>query len=91
MGNFDNIDEELTNPVMEEEEQEESLFEVELVTLSGVKKHEVREGQTIAEFKDAMGLARNTKVVDEDGDVLRNEDIIDNDMTLYISAPKKNG
>lgn len=80
MGKFDALNEE-----------EKATFSIELVTLSGVQNCEAEEGTSIASFKEAHGLSKDTKIVDEDGDVLTNTDEIVADMTLYVSAPKKNG
>lgn len=84
MGNFEDIQNALEN------EQEKDTVSVELVTLSGVKTIEVEEGMTIKEFKKMNGLT-DVKIVDADGDVLTNNDVIDFDTQLFISTPKKNG
>jgi len=89
MANFNDINETLNNT--REVEEEKETCSIELVTLSGVQNYEVEEGTTIREFKEAHGLSSDVKIVDEDGDVLRANDIIAEDMSLFISTPKKNG
>lgn len=84
MANFENIQDALEN------QQEKDTVNVELITLSGVKTIEVEEGMTIKEFKEMNGLI-DVKIVNDDGDVLTNNDIIDEDTQLFISTPKKNG
>lgn len=88
MANFNDINETLSNNRVEEEKD---TYSIELVTLSGVQNYEVEEGTTIRQFKEAHGLSSDVKIVDEDGDVLRANDVIDDDMSLFISTPKKNG
>lgn len=68
----------------------EDLVKVELITLSGLQEYEVEEGMTIKEFKEKHNL-NEVKIVNEDGDVMRNNDIIECDSQFFISTPKKNG
>lgn len=82
MTNFRNIQDELEN--------ETSTVNVEVITLGGVETHEIEEGMTVADFKQAYGF-NGMKLVDNDGDVMNNNDVIENDMQLFVSAPKKNG
>lgn len=63
---------------------------VELVTLSGRQKIEAEEGQTVKEFKEANGL-NGTRIIDQNGAVLRDVDTISEGMQLFVSTPKKNG
>lgn len=65
-------------------------FEVELVTLAGVKKVSVKEGMTVKQFKETNDLV-GTKMIDEDSNVLRDSDTLEEGMQIYISTPKKNG
>lgn len=87
MANFNEINEALNNETTEAKD----TVTVELVTLSGLQTYEVVEGTTIKQFKDAHGLSNDVKIVSEDGDVLRYNDVIEEDMSLFISTPKKNG
>lgn len=87
MANFD----EINNALNSEEAEEKEMVSVELVTLSGIQNYEVEEGTTVKDFKAAHGLSSDVKIVDEDGDVLRADDTIDDDISLFISTPKKNG
>lgn len=87
MTNFNEINEALNNETVEEKD----TITVELVTLSGLQTYEVEEGTTIRQFKEAHGLSSDVKIVSEDGDVLRANDVIEEDMSLFISTPKKNG
>ena len=73
---------------LERPEREE--LEVEIVTFSGRQTKKVLEGTTVGDFKAANGLTGNT-IVDEDSNILRDDDVIEEDMQVYISQPKKNG
>ncbi len=87
MVDFREINESLENS---EERDAEDLVKVELITLSGLQEYEVEEGMTIKEFKEKHNL-NEVKIVNEDGDVMRNNDIIECDSQFFISTPKKNG
>lgn len=87
MANFNEINEALNNETTEAKD----TVTVELVTLSGLQTYEVVEGTTIKQFKETHGLSNDVKIVSEDGDVLRCNDVIEEDMSLFISTPKKNG
>lgn len=63
---------------------------VSLVTLAGVETKVINEGTSIREFKNTYNL-QGTKIVDEDGNTLSDNDVISEDMELFVSAPKKNG
>lgn len=65
-------------------------IEVEVVTLSGVSTVKATEGMTVKEFKEANGLA-GKKIIDDDSNLLRDTDTIEEGMQLYVSTPKKNG
>lgn len=83
MADFDAINDELNRT-------EPAKVEISIVTLGGIQKQEVTEGMTIGQLKSRFGL-EGTKVVDEDGDALDNNFVIDGDMELFVSTPKKNG
>ena len=87
MVDFREINESLENSG---EREAEDLVKVELITLSGLQEYEVEEGMTIKEFKEKHNL-NEVKIVNEDGDVMRNNDIIECDSQFFISTPKKNG
>lgn len=65
-------------------------IEVELITLSGVQAVKATEGMTVKEFKKANNLV-GTKIIDDDSNLLRDTDTIEEGMQLYVSTPKKNG
>lgn len=65
-------------------------IEVELIALSGVQAVKATEGMTVKEFKKAYNLV-GTKIIDDDSNLLRDTDTIEEGMQLYISTPKKNG
>ena len=65
-------------------------IEVELITLSGVQAVKATEGMTVKEFKEANNLV-GTKIIDDDSNLLRDTDTIEEGMQLYVSTPKKNG
>lgn len=65
-------------------------IEVEVVTLSGVSTVKATEGMTVKKFKEANGLV-GKKIIDDDSNLLRDTDTIEEGMQLYVSTPKKNG
>lgn len=65
-------------------------IEVELITLSGVQSVKATEGMTVRAFKEANNLV-GTKIIDDDSNLLRDTDTIEEGMQLYVSTPKKNG
>jgi len=65
-------------------------IEVELITLSGVQAVKATEGMTVKKFKEANNLV-GTKIIDDDSNLLRDTDTIEEGMQLYVSTPKKNG
>ena len=65
-------------------------IEVEVVTLAGVSTAKATEGMTVKEFKEANGLV-GKKIIDDDSNLLRDTDTIEEGMQLYVSTPKKNG
>lgn len=68
----------------------QSEVTVELITLSGVEKVTATEGMTVREFKETNGLV-GKKIIDEDSNLLRDTDTIEDGMQLYVSTPKQNG
>lgn len=71
-------------------ETEQETVEVEIVTLSGIQKVEATAGMTVKEFKEQNNLV-GTKIIDDDSNVLRDSDTIEDNMQIYVSTPKKNG
>lgn len=69
---------------------ERNEIEIEVVTLSGAEKKKTLEGTTVADFKRANGLV-GTTIIDEDSEVLRDDDVLEESMQVFISTPKKNG
>lgn len=67
-----------------------SSIQVEVVTLSGTNTYDVEEGTTVGAFKESNGL-KGYKVVSGDNVVLRDSDVLEQDIQLIISSPKKNG
>lgn len=83
MVDFRNIQDNLENDSV-------GTVNVEVITLGGVENHEIQEGMTVAQFKEQYGF-NGMKLVDNDGDVMNNNDVIEGDIQLFVSAPKKNG
>lgn len=83
MANFEDINNALNSV-------EPETVKVSIVTLAGTQVHDVVMGTTVAQLKSRYGI-EGTKIVDEEGDTLDNNAIIDEDTQLFISAPKKNG
>lgn len=67
-----------------------SSAKVSVISLAGVNEYEITAGMTVGEFKARYGL-EGTKVVTEAGDTLENNAILNNDIQIFISTPKKNG
>lgn len=64
---------------------------VELITLSDIPtKLEVADGMTVGEFKRINGLT-GTKLINEESEVLRDSDVLNDGEQLYVATPKKNG
>ena len=72
-------------------DREVETFNVELVSLGGVQNVEVTEGTTVKDLKTKLGLSSTTKITNDEGDQLFDNDVIDEEVTLYTSVPKKNG
>lgn len=70
--------------------EERREIEIEVVTLAGSQKKTALAGITVGEFKRKNGL-EGTTIIDEDSEVLNDSDILDDDIQVYISTPKKNG
>lgn len=69
---------------------ETNEVEIELVTIGGRDRLTVEEGQTVKDFKQTNGL-NGTRIIDQNGSVLRDTDTIKEGMQLFVSTPKKNG
>jgi len=77
--------------IQENLDREVETLNIELVSLGGVQNVEVSEGTTIKDFKTKLGLSSTTKITNDEGDQLFDSDVIDEEVTLYTSVPKKNG
>lgn len=86
MVDFNRVNDALENGV----EDEKKEVKIELITLSGIQNYTIEAGMTVKEFKEAHDLD-NVKIVDEDGDVMRSNDIFEEDGKYFTSTPKKNG
>lgn len=86
MVDFNRVNDALENGVEDEKEE----VKIELITLSGIQNYTIEAGMTVKEFKDAHGL-EDVKIVDEDGDVMRSNDVFEEDGKYFTSTPKKNG
>ena len=62
-----------------------------VVVVGGVETLTARVGDTIGELKEDNGYDENVKITNASGIPLRNDYIIQEDMTLYLSVPKQNG
>ena len=86
MVDFNRVNDALENGVEDEADE----ITVELITLSGVQTYAIEAGTSVQNFKDAHGL-NDMKIVNEDGDVMRNSDVFEEDGKYFTSTPKKNG
>lgn len=86
MVDFNRVNDALENRVEDEKEE----VKIELITLSGIQNYTIEAGMTVKEFKEAHDLD-DVKIVDEDGDVMRSNDIFEEDGKYFTSTPKKNG
>lgn len=78
------------NDVLENGADEAEEVKIELITLSGIQNYTIEAGMTVKEFKDAHDLD-DVKIVNEDGDVMRSNDVFEEDGKYFTSTPKKNG
>ena len=78
------------NDALENEANEAEEVKIELITLSGIQNYTIEAGMTVKEFKDAHDLD-DVKIVHEDGDVMRSNDVFEEDGKYFTSTPKKNG
>lgn len=78
------------NDALENEANEAEEVKIELITLSGIQNYTIEAGMTVKEFKEAHDLD-DVKIVDEDGDVMRSNDVFEEDGKYFTSTPKKNG
>ena len=85
MVDFNRVNDALENGADEAEE-----VKIELITLSGIQNYTIEAGMTVKEFKDAHDLD-DVKIVNEDGDVMRSNDVFEEDGKYFTSTPKKNG
>lgn len=86
MVDFNRVNDALENGVEDEKEE----VKIELITLSGIQNYTIEAGMTVKEFKDAHDLD-DVKIVNEDGDVMRSNDVFEEDGKYFTSTPKKNG
>ncbi len=86
MVDFNRVNDALENRVEDEKEE----VKIELITLSGIQNYTIEAGMTVKEFKEAHDLD-DVKIVDEDGDVMRSNDVFEEDGKYFTSTPKKNG
>ena len=86
MVDFNRVNDALENGVEDEKEE----VKIELITLSGIQNYTIEAGMTVKEFKDAHDLD-DVKIVNEDCDVMRSNDVFEEDGKYFTSTPKKNG
>lgn len=65
-------------------------IKVQIVTLNSVEDVEVTSTTTVKELKAKLGIT-NAKLIDEDSNLLRDNDTLEEGMQIYVSTPKKNG
>lgn len=63
---------------------------VTLASLSGTRDLTAEVGMTVREFKSLNNLS-SAKLVDGQGNILRDTDVISENMSLFVSASKQNG
>lgn len=63
---------------------------ISLVTMDSVQNYTIDEGTTVAEFKRANDLV-GRRLSDEYSNLLRDTDIFEEDMEIFVSTAKKNG
>ena len=94
MTNFDennNVAENLINAFDLQEENNNDMVTLRVVAVGGVSTLTARVGDTIGELKEENGYDETVKITNSSGIPLRNDYVIQEDMTLYLSAPKQNG
>lgn len=63
---------------------------ISVASLAGTQSYTIEEGTTVREFKAANGL-RSSKLVTAEGVILKDSDVLTSDMSVFVSASKKNG
>ena len=72
-------------------ENDNDLVTLKVVAVGGISTLTARIGDTIGELKEENGYDETVKITNASGIPLRNDFVIQEDMTLYLSAPKQNG
>lgn len=90
---FDENDvaENLANAFGYENENNNDLVKLKVVSVGSVSTLTAHKGDTIGDLKEENGYDETIKITNASGIPLRNDFVIEGDMTLYVSVPKENG
>ena len=65
-------------------------IDINVVTLGGVNPIKIESGSTVSTLRYVANLSSSVKVVTEDGNILKDSDMIVDSCSLFISVPKQN-
>ena len=65
-------------------------IEVKVVSLGGVNQLTVDAGTTVEQLRSKASLTSSVKIVNEAGDILKDNDTVTESCNLFISVPKQN-
>lgn len=68
----------------------EEQIKVQIVSLNSVEDIDITSATTVKELKAKLGIT-TAKLIDEDSNLLRDNDTLEDGMQIYVSTPKKNG
>lgn len=91
MSENENVAENLASAFGYENENENDLVRLRVVAVGNVETLTAHKGDTIGDLKEENGYDETVKITNQSGIPLKNDFIIQEDMTLYLSVPKENG
>ena len=65
-------------------------IEVKVVSLGGINQLTVDAGTTVEQLRSKASLTSSVKIVNEAGDILKDNDAVTESCNLFISVPKQN-
>ena len=65
-------------------------IEVKVVSLGGINQLTVDVGTTVEQLRSKASLTSSVKIVNEAGDILKDNDVVTESCNLFISVPKQN-
>lgn len=65
-------------------------IEIKVVSLGGINQLTVDAGTTVEQLRSKASLTSSVKIVNEAGDILKDNDVVTESCNLFISVPKQN-